>query len=383
MRRSAKGLWTNMIQPIQVIVGILLFIGTINIFSSTFVEDQAEQGNAYYHITRHLIWLAVGLPTMIFLAKYDYRKFRDILPKLMWITMVLLALVPLIGIEVNGARRWLNLGITFQPSEPAKLVGVAAAAMGLTEMIRQGIPISFFSKELFRYLWPVAAMVGLVMLQPDMGTSIVILGVPILMTFVSGVPWREIKITAPVLVGLGVLAVWLEPYRMARVVSYIDPWAYEQTLGYQSVQGFIAIGSGGFWGQGIGSGSSKFFYLPEVHTDFAFAVFSQEWGFPGVVLLLTLFAAFVYYGLETSRYAPDIYGSLLAMGLTVLIGGQGLFNIAMVCGLLPVTGIPLPFISYGGTALLVNMAAAGILMNVARKSSQHKRFHAMSGKTWS
>lgn len=375
MKTASRKLWNNMIQPLQIIVSVLLFIGTINIFSATFVEDQVEHGTAYYHILRHLLWLVVGIPTMVFVSRYDYRKYKEHLPKIIWPIVFLLVLVPLIGIEVNGARRWLNLGITFQPSEPAKLASIIIAACGLTEMIQRQEKITFFSKTLVQQLWPIGAIVGLVMLQPDMGTSIVILGVPVLMTFLCGVSWKEIKTTIIVLVVVGVLTIWLEPYRMARIISYIDPWAYEQTLGYQSVQGFIAIGSGGFWGQGVGSGSSKFFYLPEVHTDFAFAIFSQEWGFPGVVILLVLFGALIYHGIQAARYAPDIYGMLLAIGLTLLIGGQGLFNIAMVCGILPVTGVPLPFISYGGTALLVNMVAAGILVNIARKSSQNKRFH--------
>lgn len=190
------------------------------------------------------------------------------------------------------------------------------------------------------------------------------------------------KAKAPVLLALGAIALYTisAPYRMNRLISWVDPWSYEKTLGYQTVQGLIAIGSGGITGQGLGTGVSKFSYLPEAHTDFAFAIFAQEWGLLGSALMVILFAMIVWYGISCVRWTRDVYGMFLALGVTLYLGGQGFINIGMVSGVLPVVGVPLPFVSYGGTSLIVNMVAAALLLNIARKNYKEAQAKELAGE---
>lgn len=368
--------WDNILQPIVCAIVLLLIIGAINVFSSTFVMDHYESQNAYYHLFRHLGMMALGLVGMLLAYHVDYQRMRSAVPIGTAITVAFLLMVPLLGVETNGARRWLNFGFIFQPSELAKLFAIAIAASFLAKSIENGERVYYLSRQ-YRFILGepllVALFMGaLVMLQPDLGTTMVIVGIPLILIFLAGAPLKEVGLFLAVSVIMLVILVVFEPYRLNRFTSYYDPWSYRQTNGYQTVQSLIAIGSGGLLGQGMGDGISKFFYLPEAHTDFAFAVFGQEWGFLGVIALLLLFTILIFYGFRTANYAPDTYGALLAAGLTLFLGGQGVFNIGMVCGLLPVTGIPLPFISYGGTSLIINMFAAGVLMNIARQGWQRQ-----------
>ena len=368
--------WGNILQPIICVIVLLLIVGSINVFSSTFVMDHYESHNAYYHLFRHFGMMALGLIGMLIAYHVDYQRMRSAVPIGTIITVLFLLLVPFLGIETNGARRWLNFGFIFQPSELAKLFAIAIAASFLAKNIENGEHVYYLSRH-YRFiisepLGVALFMGGLVMLQPDLGTTMVIVGIPLVLIFLAGAPLKEVGLFLVVSFAVLAILVVLEPYRLNRFTSYYDPWSYSQTNGYQTVQSLIAIGSGGFLGQGMGDGISKFFYLPEAHTDFAFAVFGQEWGFLGVVALLLLFGILILYGFRAANYAPDTYGALLAAGLTLFLGGQGLFNIGMVCGLLPVTGVPMPFISYGGTSLIVNMFAAGVLMNIARQGWQRQ-----------
>ena len=346
---------------------LLVAMGMANVFSATFVSDGVH-GRFFNHLMRQAIFFAVGLGPALFLYKKDYRIWRNYTKWIIIGAVVLLLIVFPIGIVVNGARRWIGVaGFTFQPSEVAKLAGILYAASHLADFLEKRRPIEFLyrlshSKDVVFWrrlrfvphiaLWGPLLMFLLVMEQPDAGTAFVILAIPAVMVFAGG----------------ALLYLLSAPYRMNRIIAWLDPWEYEKTLGYQTVQSLIAIGSGGILGQGIGDGVSKFSYLPEAHTDFAFAILAQEWGLRGSIFILLLFCTVVYFGAMTAWNCRDKFGMFTALGITLYFGGQGFINIGMVCGVLPVVGVPLPFISYGGTSLVVNMAAAALLLNICRQN---------------
>ena len=363
---------------------LLIVLGMVNVFSSTFVADRLS-GNTYYHLMRQIVFVVVGLLVSLFIYRIDYHSFRRFLPEICLATVGLLVLVFVIGVTVNGARRWIGAGsVTFQPSELAKLTVILYVSSYLAPRLKRGRIIGFVepvTRRLHRLLpwWPWKSipspalwipfvLAALVAKQPDMGTAIVIFIIPCAMILVSGAHIKKALLPIFVLVVGATIYASLAEYRMNRLVSWLDPWSYAQTLGYQTVQSLIAIGSGGFAGQGLGTGISKFSYLPEAHTDFAFAIFAQEWGLMGSVLMLGLFSMVVVCGMFCASQTRDPYGRLLVLGMTLYLGGQGFINMAMVSGLLPVVGVPLPFISYGGSSLVVNMAAAAVLLNVAHRN---------------
>lgn len=368
---------------------LLIIIGTSNVFSSTFVEDMAEGGSAYGHLIRQGVYLALGLAPAIFVYKKDYYMWKKWSVRLLLFTAVLLIAVLFAGIVVNGARRWLGAGgFTFQPSEIAKLAIILFTADKLAPLWDKNGHIEFFSPlsaffpaksgkpprwKRIRFvphplLLPPLALAILVFRQPDAGTALVILFLPLVMFWVSGASILKARVPLLGTLAVGIVYLLSAPYRMNRIISWYDPWSYEKTLGYQTVQGLIAIGSGGVMGQGLGEGISKFSYLPEAHTDFAFAVLAQEWGLRGSVFMLVLFSMIIYFGCNCAWNTRDTFGKLLAVGITMYFGGQGMINLAMVSGILPVVGVPLPFISYGGTSLLLNMVAAALLLNIAHRN---------------
>jgi cell division protein FtsW len=368
---------------------LLIIIGTSNVFSSTFVEDMAEGGSAYGHLIRQGVYLALGLAPAIFVYKKDYHMWKKWSVRLLIATAVLLIAVLFAGIVVNGARRWLGAGgFTFQPSEIAKLAIILFTADKLAPLWDKNGHIEFFSPlsaffpaksgkpprwKRIRFvphplLLPPLVLAILVFRQPDAGTALVILFLPLVMFWVSGASILKARVPLLATLAVGIVYLLSAPYRMNRIISWYDPWSYEKTLGYQTVQGLIAIGSGGVMGQGLGEGISKFSYLPEAHTDFAFAVLAQEWGLRGSVFMLVLFSMIIYFGCNCAWNTRDTFGKLLAVGITMYFGGQGMINLAMVSGILPVVGVPLPFISYGGTSLLLNMVAAALLLNIAHRN---------------
>lgn len=368
---------------------LLIIIGTSNVFSSTFVEDMAEGGSAYGHLIRQGVYLSLGLVPALFVYKKDYHMWKKWSVRLFVFTVILLVAVLAAGIVVNGARRWLGAGgFTFQPSEIAKLVVILFTADKLAPLWDKKGHIEFFSPlsaffpsqtgkeprwKRIRFvphplLLPPFLLGILVFRQPDAGTALVILFLPLVMFWVSGASILKAKVPLLATLAVGIVYLLSAPYRMNRIISWYDPWSYEKTLGYQTVQGLIAIGSGGIMGQGLGEGISKFSYLPEAHTDFAFAVLAQEWGMRGSIFMLVLFSMIIYFGCNCAWNTRDTFGKLLTVGITMYFGGQGMINLAMVSGILPVVGVPLPFISYGGTSLLLNMIAAALLLNIAHRN---------------
>ncbi|MDF2634144.1 MAG: cell cycle protein [Pelosinus sp.] len=357
-------LWRSSTEAVICITLLLFMIGTVNIFSASFVEAGQRMGDGYFYIKRHLLSFGIGIVAMAIISKIDYHRLNRFLFPLMLLTVGLLIAVHFIGIEVNGARRWINLGFQFQPSELAKLTALLITAGFLGPLIDRKRKITLLSLPFY-----IAALLGaLVLKQPDMGTAVIIVGVSLMLYVIAGLPRQQLLLLVGGGIALFIYATFAAAYRAERIAAWINPWDYQLGIGYQTVQGLLAIGSGGFWGTGLGMGSSKFNYLPEAHTDFAFAVLCQEMGFIGALAVLCLMALLAYYGLRIALKAPDGLGKLLAIGGIVLVVGQAIINIAMVSGIFPVVGVPLPFISFGGTSLIINLTAIGVILNVGRQA---------------
>jgi cell division protein FtsW len=295
-------------------------------------------------------------------SRFDYHRLRYVAPPLLLVALGLCAAVLVLGPEINGARRWFVLGpASFQPSELAKLALCIFAAVYLA---RRRPPRTL--GELVRPLGLLTAIFcGLILLEPDLGTTITLCGMMLAVFLIAGVPARLLLAASALAIAVGVLAIWVEPYRRARVFSFLDPWSDAQGSGFQIVQATIGIGSGGITGAGLGEGVGKISYLPEAHTDMIFAVIGEELGLVGSALVICAFAAFALAGFRVALRCRDPFGKLLAGGLTALVSGQAAINLAAVLGIAPLTGIPLPFVSYGGSSLVVLLAGVGILLNIA------------------
>lgn len=370
---------------------ILIAIGAMNVYNATYYMNMAAGDGPYTHFLKHVGVLVLSLAIGGLVAWLPKGFIRG--GAVMWVgfTLVLLLLVFLAGHRANGATRWIMLaGFSLQPSEVAKVTGLIWAASFLSKRIQKGEKITLIKRFLrpffhvfdrkkkentFRsmiaYFWPLygpLAMALFVLIQPDMGTAGMILLFPVLLYVVAGLPIFEIFLGVGVAVFTFVLLVIAAPYRMDRVVVLWDPFSYAANRGYQTVQSLIAVGSGGLFGQSVGEGMSKFLYLPEQYTDFAYAVFSQEFGFIGSVFVLILYLVFLLAGFAAARKLKETYAALLVYGLTMLISVQGIVNIAMVIGCFPVTGIPLPFISYGGSSLIMNIISVGLIYGTTVQS---------------
>lgn len=370
---------------------ILIAIGAMNVYNATYYMNMAAGDGPYAHFLKHIAILAGSLFLGVVVAKLPKGFIRG--GAFLWVffTVLLLLLVFVAGHRANGATRWIMLaGFSLQPSEVAKVTGLIWAASFLARRIQKGEKITLikrFFRPIFHFfdrkkkentfrsmlwyflpLYGPLAMAALVLVQPDMGTAGMVLLFPLLLYVLAGLPLFEIFLGVGGAIFLFVILVIAEPYRMNRVIVLWDPFTYARNLGYQTVQSLIAVGSGGFFGQSIGEGMSKFLYLPEQYTDFAYAVFSQEFGFVGSVFVLILYLVFLLAGFAAARKLKETYAALLVYGLTMLISVQGIVNIAMVIGCFPVTGIPLPFISYGGSSLLMNIISVALIYGTTVQS---------------
>jgi cell division protein FtsW len=314
------------------------------------------------YIERQAVYALIGVVLMALASRFDYHRLRYLAPPLLLVALGLCAAVLVASPAVNGAHRWFIVGpASFQPSELAKLaLGLFAAAY----LARRPAPRTF--GELVRPLGLLTAIFcGLILLEPDLGTTVSLCVVMLALLLVAGVPVRLLAAASLLAAGAGLVAIWAEPYRRARVFSFLDPWSDAQNSGFQIIQALIGIGSGGVTGVGLGEGPQKALYLPEAHTDMIFAVVGEELGLVGSVLVIGGFAAFGYAGFRVALRCRDPFGKLLAAGLTALVCGQAAINLAAVLGIAPLTGIPLPFVSYGGSSLVVLLAAVGVLLNIA------------------
>lgn len=370
---------------------ILIAIGAMNVYNATYYMNMAAGDGPYAHFVKHISILAGSLFLGVVVAKLPKGFVRG--GAFLWVvfTILLLLLVFVAGHRANGATRWIMLaGFSLQPSEVAKVTGLIWAASFLSKRIQKGENITLIKRFLrpffhvfdrkkkentfrsmiayFLPLYGPLAMALFVLIQPDMGTAGMILLFPLLLYVLAGLPLFEILLGVGGAIVTFAILVVAAPYRMNRVIVLWDPFTYARNLGYQTVQSLIAVGSGGFFGQSIGEGMSKFLYLPEQYTDFAYAVFSQEFGFIGSVFVLLLYLAFLLAGFSAARKLKETYAALLVYGLTMLISVQGIVNIAMVIGCFPVTGIPLPFISYGGSSLLMNIISVALIYGTTVQS---------------
>jgi cell division protein FtsW len=344
----------------------LLGIGIVMVFSASAVSAYVHFNDSYYFLKRQLIWAVAGLILMIFFMQIDYHIWRKWAKPVFFATLMLLVLVliPGIGKVVNGARRWIDLKLfALQPSEIAKLSMVFFMSESLT---RQQDRIINFTKGLVPHLLVLLVVFGLILKEPDLGTALAIGGTVFLMFFASGAKITHLgSLVGCAVIGV-ITAIIAEPYRMRRITAFADPWQDPLDTGYHIIQSLYALGSGGLFGLGLGRSREKFLYLPEPHTDFIFAIIGEELGFIGTVTVVLLFFLFAWRGYKVAISAPDTFGSILAAGLTTMISLQAMMNIAVVTASMPVTGIPLPFVSYGGSALLFTMAGVGVLLNVSR-----------------
>jgi len=368
-RSEKKRFWTSDMEAIIAIMVVLLILGTINVFSSSFIFAEAEYETPYFFLRRHVINIAVGVIAFGVCFYFDYHVWRKWMPGILLLTIGALIAVLIVGPVINGARRWLPLVIfQFQPAEMAKLVAIMLAAAYISVTVRRGRELRVVTVQMI----VIALIAGLTEMEPDLGTATIIIGIPLAMLIVSGLQRQKIlQMLSFAVVGAAIM-IFRAPYRLERLKIAYDPWSDAQNYGYQTVQSLSAIGSGELTGMGLGVGVSKYDYLPEAHTDFAFAIFCQENGFLGAIFVFLLFAAFAVYAGRIANKARDEYGQVLAMGIMLLVVGQAIANLFMVGGMMPVVGVPLPFISYGGTSLIITMASIGILVNVGKQGEKFK-----------
>lgn len=355
---------------VYVAVILLVLIGLLLVFTSSSYYALYEQGDLYFFIKKQAIWAVIGLGFMSFFARVDYHFLRKLTWPLAIGTLGLLVLVLAIGKEINGAKRWLEFGgLSIQPSEIAKYAVVFVLAHVIVKM---GKEIKTISKGIVLPLAIGAAFAVLVLAEKNLSITVVIALVTYFMIMVGGANIRVLIGLIPVgfLAGLGLIVI--EPYRLERLTTYLNPWADQSDSGYQLVHSLMAIGSGGVTGQGLGNSMQKALYMPEPHNDFIFAILAEEFGLLGCIFVIGLFIFFIISAIKVAMRAKDIYGRLLAIGITLVIAIQAIINIAVVTGSIPVTGVPLPFISTGGTSLLINLVAMGVLLNIAKQGKKSK-----------
>ena len=357
---------------IVAVVAALNLVGLVMILSASSVLSIRKHGSTWYFVAKQSGWAALGIGALLVASRIDHRRLRALARPAMagTVALLLVVLVPGVGTTVSGSTRWLSFGpLNLQPSELAKLaLGLFCADLLARREHRLG--------DWRAGLLPVAGATGLVvllvMLQPDMGTSACIVLVATGCAFASGVPSRHLLTSATAVVGVGVIAGIVEPYRRNRIMSFRRPFDQFEGDGYQLAQSLMGLGSGGPTGVGLGQSRMKWGFLPNAHTDFIFAVIGEEGGLAGTLFVVGLFVALAWLGVRAALRAPDRFGALLAAGITTWLVGQGVINICTVLGLAPVTGVPMPFVSFGGSALVISMFAAGVLVNIARTGDRER-----------
>jgi cell division protein FtsW len=356
--------------------------GLIMVTSASVAFAYTQKESAFYYAERQAVWLVIGFAALFVLSRFDYRRLRPLAPAgaIAVALLMILVLVPHLGVTVNGARRWFDAGPlgTFQPSELGKLAFAVFVAHWID---RNAKTIGTFQRGLVPIAAMLAGVLALLMLEKDVGTSIVMVGIVLSAYWAGGGRFRHVVLLVAVL-GLGLIAVTLfEQYRFARLVSFRDPFSDPLGAGFQSTQALYGLGSGGFFGVGIGNSVEKYGWLPEAHTDFIFAIIGEETGLAGTTLVMLGFICFALRGYRAALRAPDRFGVVLAVAITTWIAFEALLNMATVTNTLPIAGVPLPFFSYGGTALATTLAAVGVLLSIARRGSSaatgiHRRTNA-------
>jgi cell division protein FtsW len=352
----------------------LCLFGAVMILSASAVTAEQQYGHSYIFLVRQAAWLLLGLSGMFVLMRTDYRKLRE--PAVIYpvLCVVLLMLVGTFFLDKSHAtHRWIKFGpVNIQPSELAKLAVILYLAWFLDLNHRGKAGMEFCKEDFLHTILPAAGpiliCVALVLLEPDLGTAIDIVLVATAILYVAGLSWKWIAVGAAAAMPVLYVLITHVAYRQARLLAFINPASDPQGAGFQLLQSLIAVGSGGFTGVGLMESKQKLFYLPEAHTDFIYAVICEELGFIGAMLVIALFVVYGWRGMRAAFSAPDSFGKLLALGITAMVLSQALINFAVVLGMVPTKGIPLPFISYGGSSLLVMLLATGVLLNISQQA---------------
>ncbi|HEY3318826.1 MAG TPA: putative lipid II flippase FtsW [Coriobacteriia bacterium] len=360
------------------LLGAVLFLtlfGLVMIFSAGFATDYQKFADSAYHVKRQAGWVALGMAGMLVLARVDYRGVRRLAWPFLGAADLMLLLVLTHGIGKSGAQRWISvLGVPIQPSEFAKLAVVLAVAALLSDRRKREAP---FAHQVGWLALVVLPVVALIMLQPDMGTAMIILVSTFVLLALGGISARYLfGLAAAAAVAVPAM-IFLEPYRAARFLSFLDPWKDPQRDGYQIIQALYAFGSGGLTGVGLGLSRQKYFYLPAAHTDFVFAIIGEELGLVGTLAVIAGFVVLAYAGIRIAMGARDRFGRMLAGSLTALVVAQAVMNIAAVTAVMPVTGIPLPLLSYGGSSIIFTLGCIGMVLSVSRYGLQAERRRAV------
>ncbi|MCX5781579.1 MAG: putative lipid II flippase FtsW [Elusimicrobia bacterium] len=349
-----------------IIIGALVFIGTIMVFSSSVIMAEIRWQAPYSFFIKQIMWVIIGSFALIFMSQYDYKNIQKFARILLILSIICLIAVLLIGSEKGGAKRWFRFGfMSFQPSELAKIAVIIALA---DYFDRKKSKINKISGIL-----PVFPMiflpVGLIFIEPDLGIPIIIVTVGFLLMYAAGAKFSHVFGSFIIFIPVVIFEVLRKPYRLERLKHFFSSWSGIESTTYQISQSIMALGSGGFWGKGLAASQMKLFHLPEPHTDFIFPIIGEELGFIGTSFLIFLFMVFAWRGYLISKNSQDFFGALLALGITWLIVFQAFFNIGVAVGILPAKGLPLPFVSFGGTSLLLNLACVGILLNISKQSN--------------
>ena len=348
----------------------LLGIGLVMVLSASSPSALAEQADSYYYFKKQLQFGILGLIAMFAISKIDYRFYQKYY-KWAWIlSFIALVLVKLVGRTINGSQRWIYIGsFSIQPSELVKFFIIIFYA-GI--LVKNRDELSKFGKGFVKHFAMVLPIIGLLLLQPHFSASIVILGIVAIMMIVAGCKFKHFLGASCILIPIVIVIVIIEPYRLQRVTTFLDPWQDATGDGWQVIQSLYAIGSGGLFGVGLGESKQKYLYIPEPHNDFIFSIIGEELGFLGCAVILILFAILIWRGVLIAMKAPDMFGSLVAVGITALVAIQVIINVAVVTSSMPATGMPLPFFSYGGTALFILLCEMGVLLNISRASAKNK-----------
>ncbi len=363
VERSARGV--DVVFLIAVLA--LIAIGTVEIYSASAVYATKSFGTSTYFLTRHLMYVSLGLVAMWCAASFDYGRFRKLVYPLLAFGLLMLVGVLFVGSRVGGARRWFHAGpLSFQPVEIAKLALVVYLSYSLAKKQEK---LKTFTIGFLPHLAVCGIMMVLLLKQPDLGSSLILAATTLILLFVAGTKLSYILLA--VMTGAPVVyhAIVGTPWRLKRMIAFLDPWQFRQGVGYQITESLISIGSGGLTGLGLGDGKQKLFYMPEAHTDFIMSNVGEELGWIGFAVVLVLFGILVWRGLRAAIGARDTFGTYLAIGLTSIFALQCLVNTGVVLGALPAKGLTLPFVSYGGTSLIMSMFCAGIVLNVSRRAS--------------
>jgi cell division protein FtsW len=356
------------------VVLALVFLGVVMVYSASAIIAADRFGDPFFFLKKQLFWAFLGGGLLWAALRLDYRRLERLVVPLLVVSIALLVLVllPPFGQAINGTRRWFRIGpLSFQPVELAKFALVLYLASFLT---RRAAALRSFWQGLFPILLVAGTMALLTFVQPDLGNSLALVVLTLVLAYLAGAPVKHRAWVAAAALPLVTLAVALKPYRWRRMLAFVNPWDDPQGSGFQIIQSFLALGSGGLTGRGLGGSKQKLFYLPEPYTDFIFAIVGEELGLIGAVCVIALFAVLIWRGLRVGLRAPDPFGSYLALGLTVMLATQTLVNLGVVMGALPTKGLPLPFVSFGGSALLMTMFSAGVLLNISQ--------HATGAAAW-